>query len=357
VAIAQRRRNIELTAPDRAGARKLTVTGSERAGVILDDAGRAWPSHPLSLARQLGCPTGDFDVIAHAVRHFGYVHVAPIRDAVLVKFDPATVHHLAAIAAFYEIAGRAPKRLILACPGERGSPDRYEIFNSLNEGLRRLEAAAETCHTSVAPASTAPAAAPARRNRSKEPRRPAKRKAEIVSLWRPDRLAVRRPSGDSSKRLCLPLDAISREDEWLARLLGMWRAARVGWRLPASESLNPLGALRIARGWAHIVETRDANPAGYRFRLWGSAINPYVLGDSNLTLGQMPRGLMREDAIEDYWEVVSTGVPNYQLIRHFQDDRVLPYARLILPLAADGRKVDQLLVLINGRRLRELEPV
>jgi hypothetical protein len=332
----------------------LTATGPDRAGVILDDAGRAWPPHPLSLARQLGCPTGDFDVIAHAVRHFGYVHVTPIRDAVVVKFDPATVHHLAAIAAFYEIAGRAPKRIILACLGNPGSSDRYEIFYSLNEGLRRLEAAAETGHNALAPPPAPPAGS--WRNRGKDPGRRTKRAAQVVSLWRPDRLAVRRPSGDSSKRLCLPLDAISPKDEWFARLLGMWRDARTGWRLPASESLDPRAALHIARGWAHIVETRDANPAGYRFRLWGSAI-PYSLGHSNLTLGQMPRGLMREDAIEDYLEVVSTGMPNYQLIHRFEDDLVFSYARLLLPLAADGRQVDQLIVLINERRARELEPV
>jgi hypothetical protein len=305
----------------------------------------------LSLARHLGCPTDGFDVIAHAVRQLGYVHVAPIRDALVVKFDPGTVHYLAAIAAFYEIAGRAPKRLILACPGKPGSPDRYEIFYSLNEGLRRLEAAAETGHNSVVPPPTP--ATPARRNRGKHPRRPGKREAEVVSFWRPGGPAVRRPSGDSSKRLCLPLDAISPEDEWLGQLLSIWRNARADWRLPAWEALDPLETLNIARGWAHVVETRDANPAGYRFRLWGSAI-PYGPGHSNLTLGQMPRGLMREDAIEDYWEVVSTGMPNYQLIRRFEDDQVLSYARLLLPLAADGRRVDQLLVLINHRRLPEL---
>jgi hypothetical protein len=336
----------------------LTATGSERAGVILDDAGRAWPPHPLSLARHLGCPTGEFDVLAHAVRHFGYIHVAPIRDALVVKFNPTTVHYLAAIAAFYEIAGRAPKRLILACPGAPGSPDRYEICYSLSEGLKRLEAAAATatCHNSrgLAPP---PAAAPRqRRQRSHESRRPAKRKTQILSFWQPDGLAVRKLAGDSSKRLCLPLDKISREDEWLARLLYIWRDARVGWRLPASESLDPLEALNIARGRAHIVETRDTSPTGYRFRLWGT-VNSYGFGHSNLTLGEMPAGLMREDAIEDYWEVVSTGVPNYQLIHRFEADLAFSYARLLLPLAADGRRVDQLLVLINERRLRELNPL
>ena len=330
------------------------MNGSESAGVVLDDAGRAWPSHPLALARQLGCPTGEFDVIAHAVRHFGYVHVTPIRDALVVKFDPATVHHLAAIAAFYEIAGRAPKRLILACPGKPGNPDRYEIFYSLTEGLRRLEAAAATCHNSVAP--TPPAAGPARPDRGKAQPRAAKRKDDIVSFWRPGGLAVRRLASDTSKRLCLPLDAIAPEDAWLARLLHIWRDARAGWRLPACEALDPLETLNIARGRAHLVETRNTDPAGYRFRLYGT-VNSYRPGHSNLTLGQMPAGLMREDAIEDYWEVVNTGVPNYQLICRFEDNLAFSYARLLLPLATDGRRVDQLLVLINERRLPELNPL
>jgi hypothetical protein len=321
----------------------LVVAGSERTGVILDDAGRAWPSHPLSLARQLGCPTGDFDVIAHAVRHLGYIHVAPIRDALVVKFDPATVHHLAAIAAFYEIAGRAPKRLILACPGKPGSPDRYEIFHRFNEGLKRLEAAAEACRNSnLMP--------PPAESQDPEPGE----KRPVISFWRPDRQATRGLAGASSKRLCLPIDAILPADAWLARLLGIWRDARAGWRLPACESLDPLEALNIARGRAHIVETREADPTRYRFRLWGAA-NSYGAGHTNQTLAEMPPGLMREDAIEDYWEVVSTGVPTYQLIHHAENGLAYSYARLLLPLAADGRRVDQLLVLFNERFLPELK--
>jgi hypothetical protein len=330
-------------------------TAADRAGVILDDAGRAWPSHPLAVARQLGCPTADFDVIAHAVRHFGYIHLAPIRDALVVKYDPATVHHLAAIGAFYEIAGRAPKRLILACPGGPGHPDRYEIFNSLSAGLKRLEAAAaEAFHNSTDPVPPPSGAAPGRRHRPRDPGRPGKKTGEILS-WRADAPAVRRANRDFSKRLWLPLDAISRDDEWLGRLLGLWRGARPNWRLPASESLDPIGALNIARGRAHIIETRDTDPSGYRFRLYGAVT--YGRGRSNLTLGEMPPGLMRDDAIEDYWEVVSTGVPNYQLIHRLEDHLALSYARLLLPFAADGRRVDRLLVLINERRLRELTPL
>jgi len=69
----------------------------------------------------------------------------------------------------------------------------------------------------------------------------------------------------------------------------------------------------------------------------------------------MPAGAMRDDAIEDYWEVVTTGVPAYQLIRHVEGKLPYSYARLLLPLAADGRRVDQLVVLINERPLPELE--
>ena len=60
-----------------------------------------------------------------------------------------------------------------------------------------------------------------------------------------------------------------------------------------------------------------------------------LLARSNLTLGQMPPGLMRDDAIEDYWEVVSTGAPTYQLIHRVEDNLALSYARLLLPFAAE----------------------
>jgi hypothetical protein len=93
---------------------------------------------------------------------------------------------------------------------------------------------------------------------------------------------------------------------------------------------------------------------GYRFRLWGT-VNPYRGAYKNQTLALMPAGLMREDAVEDYWEVAASGVPTYQLIYRTENHQLLSYARLLLPLAADGRRVDQLVVLINERRPPELE--
>lgn len=331
----------------------MTAVGSEAAGVLIDDTGMPLPADPLYLVQRLGCPPGDFDAIAHAVRNLGYIQVAPVRGALLVKFEPTTVRRLAAIAAFYEIAGRAPKRLILACPGKTGTPDRYEIFHDLSEGLRRLEAALESHQDGRGETRTQPAQPPAGRAPGKPPRRGSAGGGRVVSFWRPDGLAIRRQADDLSKRLCLPLDAIAPQDAWLGQLLAIWRKARPGWRLPAIESLDTLEVLNIARGRAHIVDTRNPDPASYRFRLWGT-VNSYGDGHANHTLAQMPEGLMREDALEDYWEVVTTGVPSYQLIHRIEHDLLFSYARLLLPLAADGRRVDQLLVLFNERALPEL---
>jgi hypothetical protein len=332
----------------------VTAGECETGAVIIDDTGTALPPHPFSLARRVGCLAADLDIMVHAVRNLGFVYIAPLRGALLVKFEPSTVGHLAAIAAFYEIAARAPKRLILAYPGNPGEPDRYEIFHRLNEGLKRVEAAFEGRQPAnrSAPLALRPAAAaPSRRVAAGG--QPGQR-GVVVSFWPPDRRLVEPATGSRSQRLCLPLDAISAEDEWLGRLLHMWRGARSGWRLPACESLDPFEVLNIARGRAHIVDTRETDPAGYRFRLWGAA-SSFARNHTNRTLAQMPVGSMREDALEDYWEVVSTGVPNYQLIHHVEKELLYSYARLLLPLSADGRRVDQLLVLFHERPLPELK--
>lgn len=310
------------------GARDAAV-----AGVIFDDVGDSLPAHPLYLAARLGRPAMENDLVAYAVQRLGFVHVAPIRDALLIKFDPSTVHHVAAFAAFYEIAGRAPKRLILSTPGRAGSPDRYEIFNNIIEGLKRLEAAIDRDHT-------------VRDETAK--RKPIKDGLAARGL------AVRTHGADHSKRLSLPFDSFSSTDRWFGQVLDDWRNARSGWRLPSTQSLDTLELLNIARGRAHIVDTQNPSPEQYRFRVWGT-VNSYCGGHTNKCLGDMPAGLMREEAIQDYWEVVTTGVPTYQLISHVEKKTAYSYARLLLPFADDGRRVDHLMVFINERPLPELK--
>jgi hypothetical protein len=324
------------------------------AGVVFDDRGEGLPADPVYLARRLGCPPHDFDVVTYAIQKLGFVQVAPIRDALLIKFEPTTVCHLAAFAAFYEIAGHSPKRLILGSPGIAGSPDRYEIFNSVIEGLKRVEAALLHYHHPDGLVKRHSQGSAAAGDRSHAPQ------GKFATLERTAVVSgsgdhtVRVQAADCSRRSSLPIDSISPKDEWLDQLLHIWRSARCGWRLPSSESIDPLQLLNIARGRAHIVDTQDPKPEGYRFRLWGT-VNSYGGGRANKTLGEMPAGLMRDAAIEDYWEVATTGMPTYHLISHVENHTAYSYARLLLPLASDGRQVDQLVVLINERPLPELQ--
>jgi hypothetical protein len=306
------------------------------------------------LARRFGCARSDLDVVAYAIRKLGYVQVAPIRDALLIKFEPTTVRHLAVFAAFYEIAGHSPKRLILGCPGKDGSPDRYEIFNGVIEGLKRVETALQRYQDSSGLAERYSEGSTAIGSRRHTPRERSADWERIAAVSGAGGRITTAQACDYSKRLSLPIDSISSRDEWLDQLLHSWRNARCGWRLPSSESLDPLQLLNIARGRAHIVDTQDSEPEGYRFRLWGT-VNSYRGGHANTTLAEMPAGLMRDEAIEDYWEVATTGVPTYQLISHVENNIPYSYARLLLPLAADGRRVDQLVVLINERPLPELQ--
>jgi hypothetical protein len=319
------------------------------AGVIFDDRGETLPAHPAYLAGRFRCAPSDFDVVAYAIQKLGYVQVAPIRDALLIKFEPTTVRHLAAFAAFYEIVAHSPKRLILGFPSKGGSPERYEIFSSVIEGLKRVEAALDRNQGSIGSMEHHSEVSSVDSNRGHSPRE---------RFPTPEPAATGSAPGEraraKSKRVSVPLDCIQTRDQWLDQLLCNWRNARSGWRLPSTDSLLPLQLLNIARGRAHIVDTHASSPEGFRFRLWG-AVNSYGAGYANKTLGEMPAGLMRDEAIDDYWEVATTGVPTCHLIRHVENNIPYSYARLLLPLAADGRRVNQLVVLINERPLPELD--
>jgi hypothetical protein len=329
----------------------LTAPGPDISGVVFDDSGEAWPARSAQLVERLGHSADHVDVIANAVRQLGFVHVAPIRDALLVKFEPSIVCPLAAVAAFYEISAHAAKRLILAYPGKANDPDRCEVFDSVIDGLRRLDAAAIRSRNTARPR-WLQRAADRRTWQPSQNRFPKGRSsAAATAAYRFHKTAR---AGDFSTKLFQSLASISADDEWLGRLLSFWGTSRRGRRLPSNESLDSLEVLNIASGRAHIVDTTSSTPAGYRFRLWG-AVNSYGSGYANRTLGEMPAGLMRDDAIEDYRQVVGAGVPSYSLIRLVEKTLAYSYARLLLPLAQDGRRVDRLIVLINERPLPELD--
>ncbi len=326
------------------------TTEPDPSGVVFDDRGEAWPAEEAKLAERLGHGASFLDVIANAVSNFGFVHVAPIRNAVAVTFDPSVVSPLAAVAAFYEIAAHAPQYLILISPGKTGASAPGEVFRDVAEGLKRLEEAATRRRDEMSATWQDPGLGLTRPRLAPNPRllRTAAR-----GVVRPRPVQIRSRTGDHAMRLARPLDAIAPEDDWLGQLLGFWRGARRPRRLPGNESLDWFELLNIARGRAHIVDTNSSTPTGYRFRVWG-AVNSYGGGYANRALGEMPAGVMRDEALEDYRQAVSTGAPSYHLIDIVERKSLFSYARLLLPLAQDGRRVDRLIVLINERPLPDL---
>ena len=220
---------------------ELQAVVPEHRGVVFDDSGEAWPAQPAQLARRLGRDAEYIDILANAVRNLGFVHVAPIRDALAVTFEPSVVSPLAAVAAYYEIAARSPQCLILTYPGTAGSPERCEIFNNVIEGLRRLDNAAKRDPNAARPLWQQNAAGNRANRQPNLNTAPERNPAFRAS--RSGRPQVNSREDDYSVRLSKPLNTIAAEDEWLTQLLNFWGSARRGRRLPSNESLELVGGV------------------------------------------------------------------------------------------------------------------
>ena len=77
------------------------------------------------------------DPMDYAIQEIGFVRVQQTGTALVVEFQPTTARELAVVAAFYEIAERAPETIVLVC---RGEPDGFEIFRNPGRAFRRIEA-------------------------------------------------------------------------------------------------------------------------------------------------------------------------------------------------------------------------
>lgn len=152
-------------------------------------------------------------------------------------------------------------------------------------------------------------------------------------------------------RVRVALEKIAPADERLAQMLRYWSGLRTGGRLPARADVDQF-MLKPMMGWIHVVDTSAPDPGEYYYRLWGSSVRLDAGKDhTRMTLGMCPWPVMRDALMQDYADVVATGEPAYHLITHTIDYSRHSLARLLLPLAGDGRRVDQLLVLINERPL------
>jgi len=167
-------------------------------------------------------------------------------------------------------------------------------------------------------------------------------------------VAVVREGADSVRRLHLSMDDMEARDPHLAVVHRLWSSRRSAGRLPSRRSMDPL-EMRPALGRIHIVETESEDPLGYWYRLWGSLVS--LDGGRNYTntfVAECEPKVYRDAVAADYATVVRTGEPSYQEVEAVLNFLTYQYARLILPLAENGRTVTNLLVCVHERPLAAL---
>ena len=146
-----------------------------------------------------------------------------------------------------------------------------------------------------------------------------------------------------------PWECIAPEDGQLMEALRYWQSLRRGGLIPEPRALDPV-MLKPLLGWTHKVDTSDPDPRNYFFRLWGSNVTLEQFESfKGLRISEYPSLAYRDAVMQDYHDVVTSGVPTYQQVLASVKYREYAYGRLIMPLADDGRRVTQLLICVHER--------
>jgi hypothetical protein len=106
-------------------------------GFLFDDAGRRIAADDLPSAEGLTLISGS-DAVDRAVAKAGFVFIASVGPALLVKLLPETVAPLAALAAMYEVEDSAPEHVILAQPTPSWVPEPFEFVTQTAAALQRM---------------------------------------------------------------------------------------------------------------------------------------------------------------------------------------------------------------------------
>lgn len=318
------------------------------ADILIDNEGDLLVVDRASIENSLGGGMTS-TMIRAAVWRLGFVHLRSCQSGLFVEINPAEVCPQALMTATDEIYGRAPARLAFSFLSSEDDPDQIELFADIEIGLKRLR-------TLMMAAGHPLRMVLCRRSRAQRCRIRREARWERVASFRTrDGIALRIAGSDYARQRRRPYESILADDEWLGGALNVWQEACWGSRLPAPDARGLAPVSEIANGRAHWVDAHASNPEAFWFRAWAEK-NSYIFGASGREkrrLGQMPPGLMQAWAIRHYWEVATTGTPTYDLTFICDYGREYSYARLILPLSTNGRNVDQLLVLINERDLRD----
>jgi PAS domain len=137
-------------------------------------------------------------------------------------------------------------------------------------------------------------------------------------------------------------DSTAPKSDTLMSLYRYWGSLRPDGLLPKRGDFD-IQRLRPVLGMTCVVDVTAENPDDYFVRLFGSEI-PLSTDMSRHRVGDYPSLPYREMLAQDYQAAREIGAPLYHEIAALIDGKRHSYARLILPFAEDGRRVNQLIV-------------
>ena len=135
-------------------------------------------------------------------------------------------------------------------------------------------------------------------------------------------------------------------DDGMRRLLAYWSAKRRGRELPARADIDPVD-MSFALGRLALIEV--AEPAGqFRIRLQGTELLWWLGRDlTGKTLEQIAAPALRTLILEMLADCIDKRAPIHRAGSLVVNDILRGYETLILPLSADGQRIDMLLVMVR----------
>lgn len=170
--------------------------------------------------------------------------------------------------------------------------------------------------------------------------------AMIVPLRPPGSAPQADDAGNRVERHALSLARLGAGHRRLPLLFDYWREL---WMLSrgAMTDFDPVRLVQIeALGWVHLVDVGVEDPANFSILIRGWRVPNAGIARSRegLRIGDHPVRLLADGLIADYRAARDGEWPLYHVIRSRLCGHDYAYRRLILPLSADGKRIDRLLV-------------
>lgn len=130
----------------------------------------------------------------------------------------------------------------------------------------------------------------------------------------------------------------------LRQLYEYWDGRRGERAMPSRADIDPVD-MRFAIGDVILAEVVDETPPRFRIRLHGSNLSERTNFDlTGKMLDEMPVPEFRELSTRSFRKVVRTKEPLHVIAERPLDGRIQRYEAILLPLSADGTRVDRLMV-------------